>query len=77
MNENGGEFMNESCKAYLPIKRTSETMSRALFISKTNGVKNVVTQGEKEALSTYNIAGQRVSDSYRGVVITNGKKVVR
>lgn len=77
MEENGGKFMNEPCKAYLPIKRTSETMSRALFISKTNGMKNVVTQGEKEALSTYNIAGQRVSDSYKGVVITNGKKVVR
>ena len=26
---------------------------------------------------TYNIAGQRVNDSYKGIVIINGKKIAR
>lgn len=80
MNEGGGRFMNGPCKAYLPIKQTSTTPTNdtnALFFDTTDGLKNIVTVGENGAQPAYNLAGQRVSDSYKGVVITNGKKVVR
>lgn len=36
---------------------------------------NDVDENEYENENRYNLAGQRVSDSYRGVVITKGKKV--
>ena len=79
MEENGGRFMNKPCKAYLPIKQTSSTptSANALFFDNTDGMKNVLTEGESVAHPSYNLAGQRVSDSYKGVVITNGKKVIR
>ena len=80
MKEGGGRFLNEPCKAYLPIKQTSTTPTNdtnALFFDTTDGLKNIVTVGENGAQPAYNLAGQRVSDSYKGVVITNGKKVVR
>ena len=80
MEEGGGRFMNEPCKAYLPIKQTSNKPTgdvNALFFDTTDGLKNIVTVGENGAQPAYNLAGQRVSDSYKGVVITNGKKVVR
>lgn len=79
MEENGGRFKNDPCKAYLPIKQTSSTptSANALFFDNTDGLKNVLTEGENVAHPSYNLAGQRVSDSYKGVVITNGKKVIR
>ena len=80
MKEGEGRFLNEPCKAYLPIKQTSTTPTNdtnALFFDTTDGLKNIVTVGENGAQPAYNLAGQRVSDSYKGVVITNGKKVVR
>ncbi len=79
MKEDGGRFMNAPCKAYLPIKQTSSTptSANALFFDNTDGMKNVLTEGESVAHPFYNLAGQRVSDSYKGVVITNGKKVIR
>ena len=78
MNEGGGRFMNAPSKAYLPIKQTDSTLpANALFFDITDGLRNVVTVGENNAQPSYNLAGQRVNDSYKGVVITNGKKVVR
>lgn len=77
MEENGGRFRNDPCKAYLPIKQTNSTPVNALFFDTTDGMKNVVTEGENSTMPAYNLQGQRVSDSYKGVVITNGKKVIR
>lgn len=78
MEENGGAFLNNANKAYLPIKQTDSTSSaNALFFDNTDGLKNVVVEGKNGAQPLYNLAGQRVSDSYKGVVISNGKKVVR
>lgn len=79
MANNGGRFQNEPFKAYLPIKQTSltTTSANALFFDITDGLKNVVIEGENVAQPSYNLAGQKVNDSYKGVVIANGKKVVR
>ena len=78
MNEGGGRFINDPCKAYLPVKQTDSTLpANALFFDITDALRNVVTVGENNAQPSYNLAGQRVNDSYKGVVITNGKKVVR
>lgn len=38
------------------------------------GIKNVTTTANSSAI--YNLAGQKVSESYKGVVIQNGKKMI-
>ena len=48
--------------------------------STISGIENTVTDGQTPSHRTnavYNISGQRVDDSYRGIVIINGKKYVR
>ena len=39
------------------------------------GINNVVSSS-KVSTVTYNLAGQRVSNSYKGIAVKNGKKVV-
>ena len=54
------------------------TMTRNLGIAITGdptGISQVVTVKSK-ATPAYNLQGQRVSDSYHGVIIRNGKKIV-
>jgi len=41
------------------------------------GIKNIQTIEVNEKAPIYNLAGQRVSKDYKGVVIQNGKKFVR
>lgn len=44
----------------------------------TTGIDGVYTNSvEKNASAIYNLAGQKVSDDYKGIVIVNGKKVLR
>ena len=43
--------------------------------SSTTGIQGV--QAEKADAAAYNLAGQKVSENYKGVVIKNGKKVVK
>ncbi len=40
------------------------------------GISSVISSSGKSA-ATYNLAGQQVSDSYKGIVIKNGKKYVK
>jgi len=42
----------------------------------TSGISNVTTKGNKATGAIYNIAGQKVDKSYKGLVIQNGKKFV-
>ena len=42
----------------------------------TSGISNVTTKNSKPAGAIYNIAGQKVDKSYKGLVIQNGKKFV-
>jgi hypothetical protein len=40
------------------------------------GIETVTTENKKVSNVTYNLAGQRVSKEYKGIVIRNGKKAV-
>ena len=40
----------------------------------SEGIANIVTNNANAKV--YNLAGQRVADSYKGVVIVNGKKFI-
>ena len=41
------------------------------------GIEKIVYNGKVADGRTYNLMGQRVDDNYKGVVISNGKKMVR
>ena len=66
-----------------PSKITLFFVSEGSYIdgsSLSTGIENIITDGNTPFHGTdaiYNISGQRVDDSYRGVVIINGKKYIR
>ena len=43
----------------------------------TTGIENVTVKNAKTSNAIYNLAGQRVSDSFKGIVIKDGKKFVK
>ena len=62
-------------KAYL--ETTAASKLAISFGSETTGISKVVTeQPASENSAMYNLAGQRVSNSYKGIVIRNGKKFI-
>ena len=42
----------------------------------TTGINKVETDTEDANAPVYNLSGQRVNDSYKGIVIKNGKKYI-
>lgn len=84
-NANGSAFKNQAHKAYLPLTKsesgagtaTSKTflLSGLPFttaIGKIHYDGGSLTEGP-----AYNLAGQRVGKDYKGIVIINGRKVLR
>ncbi len=75
-NDNMG-YNVKGFRAYLRPKSAESAKSLNLVIDgQTTGLKLNTTTGEVEGES-YNLAGQRVVDSYKGLVIKNGKKVIK
>lgn len=62
-------------KAYLETAAASKLAIS--FGSETTGISKIATeQPASENSAMYNLAGQRVSNSYKGIVIRNGKKFI-
>ena len=62
-------------KGYIYIPESSSAKSVYGLHETTTGIHHVV-KADARSGARYNLAGQRVSDSYKGVVIENGKKFV-
>ena len=45
--------------------------------SSSTGISSLNAVSSAKSTATYNLAGQQVSDSYKGIVIKNGKKYVK
>lgn len=60
-------------KGYLKLNGSSA--KEYFSLDEATGLKNI-TAGTKENCVRYNLAGQRVDDNYKGVVIINGKKYI-
>ena len=73
----GGVFMNEAHKAYLPVPVSQSNGANAFFFDAATSIDNMLSTDEHADRAIYNLSGQRVSDSYKGVVIVYGKKVLR
>ncbi len=52
-------------------------VSEALTIGDSSGIDDVNAADADDNSPAYNVGGQRVSKSYRGIVIRNGKKYVK
>ena len=62
------------------FKTTYELDSNNILISlngKTTGITNITTDEAAKNAPTYNLAGQKVTKAYKGVVIKNGKKMIQ
>ena len=75
--ENGDAFESEAHKAYLAVPADQYNGVNFFTFDSTTSIYNMQAAGEHTDHAIYNLSGQRVSDSYKGVVIINGKKVLR
>ena len=85
---NEGKFVHASDKAsidafraYISVPSTalSTAASRSIDIDfgGTTGINEIQNAHSSSAAATYNVAGKRVGKNYKGVVISNGKKMIQ
>ena len=82
---NGAAFSIEGGKAWLALPITNAQSKRAVLfidddmsIDDATSIDDIEQSRNNEANDIqYNIAGQRVDNSYNGIIIVNGKKIVR
>ena len=83
-DESGAMFANctklKGAVAYDPTKDNAAMANpeTGYFTRKiVDGIDTPTVNASQKKQGTYNLAGQRVGDSYKGIVIENGRKVVR
>lgn len=68
-------------RAYIAVPSTalSTVASRSIDIDfgGTTGINEIQNAQSSSAAATYNVAGKRVGKNYKGVVISNGKKMIQ
>ena len=85
---NEGKFVHASDKAsidafraYISVPSTalSTAASRSIDIDfgGTTGINEIQNAHSSSAAATYDVAGKRVGKNYKGVVISNGKKMIQ
>lgn len=77
----GTETMTPMRAVFRPVSATAaKGLSFSIDGGETTGISAITTDGSiivNDKAPMYNLAGQRVSDSYKGVVIQNGKKFIK
>lgn len=74
--ENGAAFTNKAHKAYLALTAENAGGAKIFYMDgTTDGIDNMSIQNTANQ-PLYNISGQRVNKSYKGMVISNGKKYI-
>lgn len=75
--EAGDTYKIKAFRAYIKANTPAAAKQLNLVIDgQTTGLKLNTVNGNIEG-ETYNIAGQRVGNSYKGLVIKNGKKIIK
>lgn len=81
------DYIANNCKVYVPSEEAQATYNQTTWsywnafydqgnvVVKTTGI-NSVTAGTTANARCYNIAGQRVSDNAKGIVVKGGKKMI-
>lgn len=76
-NEEGDKYKVNAFSAYVQATTPEAAKQLTLVIDgQTTGLKLNTVTGNIEG-ETYNMAGQRVANSYKGLVIKNGKKIIK
>lgn len=77
--EEGAPFTNGAHKAFLALTPDQAAQAPAFYFSGTStGISTVAVDSVLDLNAPmYNLAGQRVDKSYKGVVVQNGKKVIK
>ena len=76
-NEEGDNYKVNAFSAYVQATTPEAAKQLTLVIDgQTTGLKLNTVTGNIEG-ETYNLAGQRVANSYKGLVIKNGKKIIK
>lgn len=84
----GGKFVRvgenasiDAFRAYIAVPTTalSTAASRSIDIDfgGTTGINEIQNAHSSSAAATYDVAGKRVGKNYKGVVISNGKKMIQ
>lgn len=81
MNKNGAAFTNKAHKAYLALPTSMPgagmyAKKAYLFNKDATAIKNVDSSANSAMGQMFNIAGQRVNGSAKGIIIKNGKKML-
>lgn len=75
--ETGDTYTIKAFRAYIKANTPAAAKLLNLVIDgQTTGLKLNTVNGNIEG-ETYNIAGQRVANSYKGLIIKNGKKIIK
>lgn len=74
--DNGTVFTAKTNGAYLAVPKTASAKSAFRFDGTTTGVNTINAKTTTNDV-IYNIQGQRVGANYKGLVIVNGKKMMR
>ena len=75
--ETGDSYKIKAFRAYIKANTPAAAKQLNLVIDgQTTGLKLNTVNGNIEG-ETYNIAGQRVANSYKGLIIKNGKKIIK
>lgn len=77
----GADASIKAFRAYISVPTTalSTAASRSIDIDfgGTTGINEIQNAHSSSAAATYNVAGKRVGKNYKGVVISNGKKMIQ
>lgn len=71
-----GDFATSSLKGW-NSNYNGPTFAIVKVPASTTAIKSITAQAKKGRQLTYNLSGQRVNESYKGLVIVNGKKMMR
>jgi len=69
-------LINETGTKNFYVKEGAGTDPYEYGTGGTNGINSVVTNNAAATAVIYNLAGQRVDNDYKGIVVKNGKKVM-
>lgn len=71
-----GDFATSSLKGW-NSNYNGPTFAIVKVPASTTAIKSITAQAKKAQQPAYNLSGQRVNESYKGLVIVNGKKMMR
>lgn len=75
-----GKSRSKATRGYFTLNDTQEAKAKARIDWDTTTAIDFLPadiQNEDQDLNSYNLNGQRVDKSYRGIVVENGKKIIR